>query len=137
MTSSGQPMPILTNPMPIQGQSAVNLSPQPITLICQSLPILDNPYQSGTIRCESRTNHMPIQCQSDAIQGHSFNLIQFCQSSTNPVPIPCHFWIQHQFTNFRNLSITANPSRSMPIHGQFFLPTQVLNLAEFARFEPI
>ena len=88
------------------------------------------------------TNHMPIQCQSHAIQGHSLdqsriNLIQFCQSSTNPVPIPCHFWIQHQFSNFQNLSISANPSRSMPIHCQFFLATQVLNSAEFARFEPI
>ena len=142
MTSSGQSMPILTNLMPTQGQSDVNLSPQPIRPICQSLPILDYPCQSGTTRCQSRTNHMPIQCHSDAIQGHSLdqsriNLIQFCQSSTNPVPIPCHFWIQHQFSNFQNLSISANPSRSMPIHCQFFLATQVLNSAEFARFEPI
>ena len=94
MTSSGQPMPILTNPMPIQGQSAVNLSPQPIILICQSLPILENPCQSGTIRCQSRTDPLPIPCQSDANPGPFLGPIQnqsdpILPIQANPVPIRC------------------------------------------------
>ena len=125
MTSSGQSMPILTNPMPTQGQSDVNLSPQPIIHICQSscqfLTIHANLGQPDVnpwpIPCQSRANQIPIWGQSDAnpgtflgpIQNH---LIHFfansSQSNTNPVPI----WCQSK-VNF--LWIFANPCQSMPI----------------------
>ena len=90
MTSSGQSMPILTNLMPTQGQSDVNLSPQPIIPICQSLPILDYPCQSGTTRCQS----WPITCQSSANHMPSraipwTNPESIWSNFANPVPIRC------------------------------------------------
>ena len=95
MTSSRRSMPILANAMPIQGQSDVNLSPQPIIPLFQSQigTILYNPCQAGTTRCQSLTNPMPIQGQSDSYPGPIR-----CQSrdipSTNPEssdPFFCQF----------------------------------------------
>ena len=68
-TSSGRSMPILANPTPIQRQSDVNLSPQPIIPLFQSLPILYNPCQAGTTRCQSLIIPTPIQGQSDSNPG--------------------------------------------------------------------
>ena len=85
MTSSGRSMPILANAMPIQGQSDVNLSPQPIIPLFQSqfCTILYNPCQTGTTRCQSLTNPMPIQGQSDSNPGPIR-----CQSRAIPWPNP-------------------------------------------------
>ena len=139
-------MPILVNPVPILGQSEDicldNLGTSPLYGMVPSPLGGRNSSHPVTIQCHP----VAIQCKLDANPGPLLVTTQSqpdpffvnsSQSSTNPVPIPCHFWIQHQFSNFQNLSISANPSRSMPIHCQFFLATQVLNSAEFARFEPI
>ena len=129
MTSSRRSMPILANAMPIQGQSDVNLSPQPIIHICQSscqfLTIHANLGQPDVnpwpIPYQSRANHIPIWGQSDAnpgtflgpIQNH---LIHFfansSQSNTNPVPIWCQSKVNFSMNLCQSLPIHANPSQS-------------------------
>ena len=125
MTSSGQSMPILTNPMPTQGQSDVNLSPQPIIHICQSscqfLTIHANLGQPDVnpwpIPCQSSANQIPIQGQTDAIPGPFLGPTQ-----NQSDPFLCQSWPIHANPSQSNANFRPFPRAICP----FNLGTSVL-----------